>query len=208
MPWFSAVIYDRWMQSVETACLIEWRAALVRDVSGRVLEVGAGTGAMLEHYPGTVEQLVLAEPDRHMRRRLEARCRVAACNRAEVSDNSLERLALPDESFDAVVSTLVLCSVPSVQTALAEIFRVLKPGGRFFFLEHVADDRHSPRFAWQRRIEPAWKFLAGNCHLTRETEHAIDAAGFQLEQITRESLRKTLPFMRPSIRGMARRPVS
>lgn len=79
---------------------------------------------------------------------------------------------------DSVVSMLVLCSVPDLQTVLAEIFRVLKPGGLFLFLEHVAADQNPMRLKWQGRVEPVWKRVAGNCHLTRKTEQAILASGF------------------------------
>ncbi len=123
-----------------------------------------------------------------------------------VTDATLERLPMPDASLDAVVSALVLCSVPSEHMALAEMFRVLRPGGRLYFLEHVAADRLSSRFAWQRRLEPAWRFCAGNCHLTRDTEYAMWAAGFHVDRIRRESMRKAMPWIRPSIRGSARKP--
>lgn len=208
MSWVYASIYDKWMRPAEAACLVGWRAALLRDVTGEVLEVGAGTGAMLTHYPATVTRLVLAEPDAHMRRRLEKKCRALTLTHVEVSPAPLECLSMPDASFDAVVSTLVLCSVPSVPAALAEIYRVLRPGGRLHFLEHVAAERHTARYAWQRRLEPAWRFFAGNCHLTRDTERAIEAAGFLVENITRESMRRAMPFLRPSIRGVARKPSS
>ena len=207
MSWFVASIYDLWMRPAEAACLVDWRADLLRGLTGEVLEVGAGTGAMLAHYPPTISRLVLAEPDRHMRRRLEAKCRREGLATVALSDATLERLPLPDASLDAVVSALVLCSVPSEHAALAEIYRVLRPGGQLLFLEHVAADPQSSRFAWQRRLEPAWRHCAGNCHLTRNTESAIGEAGFHLEQITRESMRKAVPWIRPTIRGLARKPV-
>jgi ubiquinone/menaquinone biosynthesis C-methylase UbiE len=206
MSWFVAAVYDHWMRAVETACLFQWRAELLRDLEGEVLEVGVGTGANLPHYPKTVKRLVLAEPDRHMRRRLQVRCGSSGFPQAEVSDASLHGLPMSDASFDAVVSTLVLCSVPDLHAALAEVFRVLRPGGRFVFLEHVAADRNPTRLKWQRRVEPVWKRVAGNCHLTRRTEQAILAAGFQIEWIERESMRKAMPLARPSIRGAARKP--
>jgi len=95
--------------------------------------------------------------------------------------------------------------VPDQRAALSAIARALKPGGRLLFLEHVAADARPGRLKWQRRIEPVWKHLMGNCHLTRRTEAAIAAAGFEIERIQRESIRKALPIVRPSIRGIARK---
>jgi ubiquinone/menaquinone biosynthesis C-methylase UbiE len=195
------------MRRLETACLFAWRGELLRDLQGEVLEVGAGTGANLPHYPQAVTRLVLAEPNPHMRRRLVAR-RGSGSSPAEVSDASLERLPIPDASFDAVVSTLVLCSVPDMHAALAEIFRVVRPGGRLLFLEHVAAESSSKRFQWQRRGEWLWRHLAGNCHLTRKTEQAILDAGFQIERIERENMPKAMPLASPGIRGVARKPAS
>lgn len=206
MSWFVAAVYDRWMRAAETACLFQWRAELLQDVEGEVLEVGVGTGANLPHYPKKVKRLVLAEPDRHMRRRLQVRCGSSEFPQAEVSEAAVHDLPMPDASLDAVVSTLVLCSVPDLHAAVAEVFRVLRPNGRFLFLEHVAADHNPTRLKWQRRLEPVWKRVAGNCHLTRRTEEAILAAGFQIERIQRESMRKAMPLARPSIRGAARKP--
>jgi len=101
-----------------------------------------------------------------------------------------------------------LCSaypLASVERSLAEVRRVLRPEGRLLFMEHVAAEDDSGRLTWQRRVEPVWKRVAGNCHLTRETERHIDEAGFEIEAITRESIRKAMPIVRPSIRGMARK---
>jgi ubiquinone/menaquinone biosynthesis C-methylase UbiE len=201
MSWLMAAIYDGMMRGSEEACLGQWRAELLRELSGSVLEIGAGTGATLPLYPKAVTRLVMCEPDPHMRRKLEAK-RPAG---VEVSPASIEELPFPEKSFDAVVSSLVLCSVPDQAAALAQIRRVLKPGGRLVFLEHVLAEGKPNRLKWQRRIEPVWKHLMGNCHLTRRTEAAIEAAGFRIERIQRESMRKALPVCRPSIRGIARR---
>jgi ubiquinone/menaquinone biosynthesis C-methylase UbiE len=205
MSWLMAALYDRFMRQSEAACLDRWRAELLRDLSGNVLEIGAGTGATLAHYPRAVTRLVLCEPDRHMRRRLELRSAALRPGRTEVADCSIDALPMPAESFDAVVSSLVLCSVPDQRAALAEVHRVLKPGGRLVFLEHVAADGNPRRLKWQRRVEPVWKHLMGNCHLTRRTEAAIAAAGFRIERIERESIRKAMPLVRPSVRGVARK---
>jgi len=141
-----------------------------------------------------------------MRRKLKRKVDASALRNIEISDAPLDSLPFRAGEFDAVVCSLVLCSVPDQPAALAEIARVLKPGGRLVFLEHVAADGRPERLKWQRRIEPVWKHLMGNCHLTRRTEAAIAAAGFKIEQIQRESIRKALPIVRPSIRGLARKP--
>jgi ubiquinone/menaquinone biosynthesis C-methylase UbiE len=197
-----AAIYDPFMRRTEAACLLAWRRDLLSSLSGRVLEIGAGTGANAPLYPPAVTSLVLTEPDPHMLARLRPR---APAN-AELLSAPCDHLPVPDASVDAVVSTLVLCSVPDPSRALSELHRVLRPGGALVFLEHVAAPDASRRLTWQRRIEPLWKHIAGNCHLTRRTGETIRDAGFVVEQETRESMRKAMPWFRPSIRGIARKP--
>jgi len=201
-----AALYDRLTQGSEVACLRQWRAELLGDLTGHVLEVGAGTGLNLAHYPRTLSRLVLSEPDRHMRSKLAQKARARHGAEPEILDGSLEALPHPAAHFDAVVATLVLCSVPRLDQALDEIFRVLKPGGRFVFLEHVAAEDRPGRLRWQHRVEPIWKRLAGNCHLTRRTGAAILAAGFAIARLERESMRKAWPLVRPTIRGVAVKP--
>jgi len=205
MPRLMAWIYDPFMRATEEACLRQWRAELLAGLVGDVLELGAGTGANLPFYPAPgppLGRLVLAEPDRHMRARLHQRLHELGRADAEVCDADASALPFADGSFDVVVSTLVLCSVPDQARALAEARRVLRPGGRLVFLEHVASDRPD-RLAWQRRLEPLWKRVAGNCHLTRDTAAAIRAAGFTVERIERQSARRALPIVRPTVRGVA-----
>ncbi len=202
MSWLMAAVYDGMMRGSEEACLADWRKALLAELSGAVLEIGAGTGSTLGLYPKAVTRLVMCEPDPHMRSKLESK--VNAASKVDVASHAIESLPYSGE-FDAVVCSLVLCSVRDQKTALAQIRKVLKPGGRLVFLEHVAADGKPNRLKWQRRIEPVWKHLMGNCHLTRRTESEIEAAGFRIERIQRESMRKALPVCRPSIRGIARR---
>ncbi|MBI3200641.1 MAG: class I SAM-dependent methyltransferase [Myxococcales bacterium] len=202
MSWLLSQIYDPFMRKTERACLGEWRGELLASLAGDVLEIGAGTGANLAHYGDGVTRLVLAEPDPHMRKRL-SRSVAERRARAEIIDAGVA--ALPD-SFDVVVSTLVLCSVPDLDAALAEIRRVLRPGGQLVFIEHVAADDQPERLAWQERLDPLWVRIASGCHLTRRTDQAIERAGLEITSLTRQSLRKALPFVRTSIRGVAIRP--
>ena len=204
MSLFLAAIYDRFMQASEDAGLGAWRRELLASAAGDVLEIGAGTGANLAFYSPKVRRLVMSEPDAAMRKRLARRVR-AGTRVAEIVSATSERLPFPGASFDAVVATLVLCSVDDPRVALDEVRRVLRPGGRFLFIEHVESDR-TERQRWQRRLEPIWKRIADNCHLTRRTDELIVAAGFRLEHVERASMRKAMPIVRPTVRGVARAP--
>jgi SAM-dependent methyltransferase len=205
VSFFMAAVYDGFMRPMEDACGHAWRSELLGDLRGSVLEVGAGTGRNLDHYPRELERLVLLEPDPHMARRLRKRLATSPfAGRAEVLESELAGAGLSPGSFDVVVSTLVLCSVPDVPAALATMRGLLRPGGELRFLEHVASDDPS-RLAWQRRLEPLWKRIAGGCHLCRHTEASIEAGGFRLERVERASARKALPIVRPTVRGVARR---
>lgn len=208
MSWLMAAIYDRTCIPAEEAGLSDWRARLLSTLEGSVLEVGAGTGFNLPHYPEAVTRLVLSEPDKHMRKAFARKHSDHLDKRMEVITASLDKLPMEDASFDAVVSTLVLCSVADPMQALSEIRRVLRPGGQFIFIEHVSADpqQERSRYKWQGRIEPLWKRLMDNCHLRRQTDHYIQEAGFTIERMERENLPKAPPWVRPSIRGIARKP--
>jgi ubiquinone/menaquinone biosynthesis C-methylase UbiE len=114
-----------------------------------------------------------------------------------------ESIALPNNSIDAVVCTLVLCTVKDPQKILSEIHRVLKPHGKFFFIEHVAAVNNEARLRLQRYLEPIWKIIGRGCHLTRNTEQSIIQAGFQFQELNRQSMRGMPAIVRPSIRGCA-----
>lgn len=207
MPWLMAATYDRCTAAVEAAGVAEWRRDLLADLAGDVLEIGAGTGHNLRWYPDSVQRLVLTEPDPHMRARLDAkRALVSGPAVVEIRPDAADHLDVADGSFDAVVSTLVLCSVPDPDAVLAEICRVLRPGGRFVYLEHVAATDRPGTLRWQRRLEPLWKRVAGNCHLTRSTGAAIAAAGFDVAGERREAMPKAPAIVRTTVRGAARNP--
>jgi ubiquinone/menaquinone biosynthesis C-methylase UbiE len=192
-----AAVYDRGSRRAEDAGLRRRRADLLRELHGDVLEVGAGTGLNLEHY-GPEVRLVLAEPDPHMRRRLVQR--LAASGRdAEVVEAAAEDLPFEDGSFDAVVCTLVLCSVQDLHGALSEIRRVLRPGGKLALLEHVRGE--GARAALQEVVAPASRLLL-TCSPNRRTAEAVRAAGFRLAEEGFE-LEGSSPWTRPAIQGTA-----
>jgi ubiquinone/menaquinone biosynthesis C-methylase UbiE len=196
-----AAMYDTVSKGSEAAGMREERRQLLAAAEGVTIEVGAGTGLNLEHYPEAVTRLVLAEPDRHMRRRL--RQRIDAVGRAaEVVEASAEQLPFPDSTFDTAVVTLVLCSVPHQEAALAEIGRVLKPDGRLLFIEHVRSD--DPKLAKrQDRIRPIYNLVG--CNPNRDTLAAIEASALRVESVKHGEVPKAPKVERPMIVGTARR---
>lgn len=204
MGWWMASLYDRVMARTEAAGLTTLRRELLGGVVGDVIEIGAGTGINVDLYGPAVGSLVLVEPDGGMRAQLLRRTQ--ARQGVVVSSDAAESLSLPDSSADVVVSTLVCCSVSDPARVLAEALRVLRPGGRLVFLEHVAAEAGSDRYRWQRRIEPVWRWVAGGCHLTRRTAEAIESAGFEMERLDRGEMPGAPAFVRPLVRGVARRP--
>ncbi|PLX81243.1 MAG: SAM-dependent methyltransferase [Desulfuromonas sp.] len=200
--WSIAKLYDPFMRSVEKNCLGAWRQELLSGLDGNVLEVGAGTGVNLDHYPAGISELVLTEPDRHMRARLSPKL-VNLPIPHRVIDTAAEQLPFADASFDAAVVTLVLCSVNHPEKSLDELYRILKPGGKLVLLEHVVDPDSLTVKRWQHRIEPLWKCCAGNCHLTRDTLSALQVAGFDTENIRRDRMRGAPALFAPLILGIA-----
>lgn len=195
-------MYDRCMRGTEEAGLGEMRRELLADASGRTLELGAGTGANLDLYPGSVTELVLSEPDPHMVRKLGER--LTGRDEVELVQAPAESLPFEDGSFDTVVITLVLCTAPDPSGVLAEVARVLRPGGRLLFLEHVRSENE--RLArWQDRLERPWRFLGDGCHPNRDTVAAIDASPLELGDLSRTALPKAPPIVRPLVHGSARR---
>ena len=199
---FSA-LYDRAFKASEEAGLREMRRDLLAGARGRVLELGSGTGLNLELYPREgLDSLVLTEPDPHMCRQLRKRMQ-EACPGADLVESGAEDLPFEDGSFDTVVVTLVLCTVPDQPAALKEIARVLAPAGQLLFLEHVRSPE--PRLAkWQDRLEKPWRFLGDGCHCNRDTIAAISAAGFHLGEVEHPELPKAPPIVKPMAKGSAR----
>jgi SAM-dependent methyltransferase len=160
-------------------------------LSGRVLEVGAGVGTNFAFYPETVEQVIAVEPEP----RLRARARLAAANapvRITVAGETMEQFG-DAQPFDAVVCSLVLCSVRDPETALRHLYSLLRPGGQLRYLEHVASA--GLRGRWQRFVDATlWPKLFGNCHTHRDAERSIVDAGFVVDTSRREW---TLPFWMP-----------
>jgi ubiquinone/menaquinone biosynthesis C-methylase UbiE len=178
----------------------ELRRKLLAEVRGRVLEIGVGTGQSFAHYP-PVDELVGVEPSEPMLRR--ARIRAAETGRdVSLVEAPAEQLPFEDESFDTVVTMAVLCTVDDPERSLREIRRVLRPGGRFRFLEHVRSS--DPRRArWQDGLERSWGFVAGGCHPNRRTLETIEAAGFEVVELEQGELPGQLPLVRPYILGTA-----
>jgi SAM-dependent methyltransferase len=202
-----ARFYDRLTARTERAGLGEMRRQLLASASGRVLELGAGTGHNREHYTAAVTELVLIEPEPNMARQLRERVATApgAAANPTVIEASAEDLPFDDGSFDVVVATLVLCTVPNPLRALGEARRVLVEGGRLLYLEHVRSNR--PGLArWQDRLERPWGFFSGGCHPNRDTGQLLADAGFWIDSLEDLKLPKAPPLVRPVIRGVARRP--
>jgi ubiquinone/menaquinone biosynthesis C-methylase UbiE len=197
-----ARLYDRVTKSTEDAGLREKRRELLARATGRTLEIGAGTGSNLELYPDAVTELVLTEPDEHMRAQLEHKVG-ALGRRPEVVEAGGESLPFPDASFDTVVATLVLCTIPAPREALAEIARVLRPDGRLLFLEHVrSEDAGSAR--WQDRLERPWGWFGRGCHPNRDTVALINQSAFEIGELERDTMPKAPPIVRPLVSGEAR----
>ena len=198
---FGTYLYDLNMAIVERACLKSWRRELLKHVHGEVLEVGAGTGANIDHYSDQVTRLVLTEPDKHMRKVLERNVSNRGLENIQVSDGTAQQIRAEDESFDCVVSSLVCGGSPILETAVEEIKRVLKPGGKFVFLEHAAAAEGTLTRRWQDRINPIGRIMG--LTLNPETEKAIITVGFKIREITRETVPITLPILGSTIRGIA-----
>jgi ubiquinone/menaquinone biosynthesis C-methylase UbiE len=196
-----AALYETFNSGSEAAGLRDERRQLLATAQGATIEIGAGTGLNVPHYPHAVTRLVMTEPDQYMRRRLLQRVH-ALDHAVEVVDARAERLPFPDATFDTAVVTLVLCSVPDQDVALVEIARVLKPHGHLLFIEHVRSDdaRIAKR---QDRIRPLYQLMG--CNPNRATLAAIEASPLRVESVRHGEIPKAPKVERPMIVGTARR---
>jgi ubiquinone/menaquinone biosynthesis C-methylase UbiE len=192
-----AALYDRGNSAVDRR-FSAWRHLIAGGAKGRVLEVGAGTGANIGYYPAGAD-VTYSEPGRAMRDRLRRKLETAG-NTAPVLAASAEALPFDDRMFDTVVITLALCSVRDLRRSLVEVSRVLKPGGELRFVEHIAAERGFWRW-FQSAVRPLYTPVAGGCHPDRDTVQAITAAGFEVTDLHRF---KFGPYpVRPFVAGIA-----
>lgn len=183
------------------AYISDRKRELFAEVRGNVLEIGPGSGPNLRYYPSDIHWIGI-EPNPYMHPYLRTEAERLNLN-IDIHSGTAERLEIEDNSMDAVVSSLVLCSVDDLKGTLEEIVRVLKPGGRFFFLEHVAAPKDTRLRRVQHWIRPVWKVLADGCHPDRETWIALENAGF--ENVSYQHFRASVvpPIVSPQIVGVA-----
>lgn len=200
---FSA-LYDPLLKGTEEAGLRERRRETLAAARGRTIDIGAGTGANLGLFPDGVSELVMAEPDPHMTKRLRHKLAELGSD-VELVEAGAESLPFEDSNFDTAVFTLVLCTVPDPATALAEAARVLKPGGQLLFVEHVrAQDPGVAR--WQDRLERPWRVFADGCRCNRDTVANIEASPLTVDSVERGELPKSPPITKPLAWGRATLP--
>lgn len=176
-PWFARA-YGRAVEGMNRRGATEHRRGLLAGLHGRVIEIGAGDGSAFALYPPTVTHVLALEPDNYLRSLAQDRATAAAVP-VSVSPAAAEHIPADTDSADAVVTSLVLCSVADQAAALAEIRRVLRPGGTLAYYEHVRSE-HPLLAAAEDLLTPAWQHLAGGCHPNRDTLSAITAAGFTI----------------------------
>lgn len=197
---FFARFYDLSLARGERAGMGDLRAAVLADSRGDVLEIGAGTGLNLGHYPQSVSSLTLTDPEAPMVSLLR---KTAAGHPLEprIMEAPAEALPVEDDSFDTVVSTLVLCTVPDVPSTLDEVRRVLRPGGQLLIVEHVRGDESLAR--WQNRFHGPWKAVGYGCHCNRDTSAALADAGFDTANLRSEHWKTVPAIVAPLIAGPA-----
>jgi ubiquinone/menaquinone biosynthesis C-methylase UbiE len=200
---FFASWYPSVMGKSETAGQGDLRREQLAQASGRTLEIGAGNGFSLPYYTDRVESLTLIEPNPEFRRQLTSVVATAVPDEVAVVDGDVHQLDFPDESFDTVTASLVFCSVTDPQRALAEVHRVLRPGGRFLFHEHVRG--HGVRSVVQDLMTPLQRRLADGCHANRDFEAYLFESELELDELVRTRMPAAAPTVVPLVVGAARR---
>jgi len=197
-----AAVYDASLWNGERRGARATRVALLGQARGRTVEIGAGTGLNVAHYPEGLDDLALTEPDPAMRSRLATKVRRSGVP-ARVVDAPAERLPFEDGSVDTVVSTYVLCTVDAPHLVLEEIIRVLRPDGQLLFVEHVRSGTALLAW-WQDLLARPWRRFARGCRCNRATAELITACGLDFEHVRESSWRGMPPIVRPLIIGRAR----
>ena len=205
---FFAWYYPKLVGLSERSGQAETRRELLSEAAGRTLEIGAGSGFNLPHYTDRVSELVVSEPSPHMRVHLRERLEAdpPPVGSWELVDASAERLPFEDASFDTVTGGFIMCSIPDPATALDEIARVLRPGGRYIFLEHVHAGEGTLLGRLQDMIEVPHRYFAAGCHPNRRTGETIRASPLEIERLEHGKQPKSVPSVRPTIFGSAVRP--
>jgi ubiquinone/menaquinone biosynthesis C-methylase UbiE len=179
------------------------RRQMLAGASGRVVEIGAGNGMNFRHYPTTVDEIIALEPESYLRARTQAAAREAPVP-VSAGDGVADELPLEDRCCETAVASLVLCTVPDPPRALAEMRRVLRPGGQLRFFEHVRSDNPT-----KARVQPwldrsgVWPRLGGGCHCARDTVDAIKAAGFRVERLEHVTVGPAWGVTNPHVVGLA-----
>jgi ubiquinone/menaquinone biosynthesis C-methylase UbiE len=201
--WVFAGAYDRFLRGAEEAGLAEQRRRVVQQASGRTLELATGTGLNLPHYGATVTELILTEPYPHMVNELRGKVRSMGRD-AKIVEAFAEKLPFPDESFDTVVGTMILCSAEKPELVLAEAARVLRKGGQYLFLEHVRNP--DPQVALrQDLVQPGWYLFGNGCHCNRDTIKTLEASSFVVEELHHGRIPKAWSIIEAMVTGRARR---
>lgn len=198
----TARLYDPMLGRAEKAGMADRRRVLLQSARGAVLELGAGTGLNLEHYPLELSRLVLTEPNAHMAARLRKRADEFG-RPVEVQEIPGELLPYADASFDTVVSTMVLCTVSDPRRTLDEVRRVLRPGGQLLFLEHVRADHRDRLAGWQDRLSGVWAWYADGCRCNQDTLAILREAEFTARVDQLAEWDKMPRLVRPLISGAA-----
>jgi len=207
---FFAWYYPKLVGASERAGQADLRRELLLGASGRTLEIGAGNGFNLPHYTERVTELIISEPSSHMREHLREHLEAEppTVGSWELVDANAEELPFADASFDTVTGGFVMCSITDPRVALSEIARVLRPGGRYIFLEHVHAGEGTMLGRFQDLIELPHRYFAAGCHPNRRTGELIGRSPLEIERLERGKMPRSMPSVRPTIRGSAVRPAT